>query len=32
MRGQLAKQLSDAEETWFNASAAYDDAVNLTSD
>ena len=31
-RGQLAKQLSDAEETWFNASELYESARSQTSD
>ena len=32
MRGQLAKQLSDAEESWFKASESYENAFILTSE
>ncbi len=32
MRGQLAKQLSEAEETWFKAGEAYENAFILTSE
>jgi ATP-binding cassette, subfamily F, member 3 len=31
-RGQLAKQLSEAEETWFNASELYESALTQISD